>query len=393
MVFMMKMRVGSITLAYITTFLTNISFVIFLPDTSLSLVIGVMALSALVSGSTVSNNTAKILSKIASKENLRCLSQDSLTLFVFEQLTALIFLTGLFFMQSQWLPDLSSIELVSLILVSCTGALVAFARVNDKFFIGLNLVRAASAIARLIAVFWLVSVSALDWIPVAIIVSLAVPMSFALYFALSLRSSSKGINTINQSRLLIMLREYLWGIPVAVSRAFVKHGMVLASVNLLKADELRMFRFLLLPIDAFGKVFNAFLPLFFDRMFGYSIRLYPTLIIVVFGMVLATSWYFLANMYFGFGASALLTYTVYLMLNLTVYSVLPISWRAIYSEKAINIAIVVICSSLTTFLIFFLRTPSNINDILILLSIYSCIYIFGMVLLFRLESARGSIKS
>ena len=89
----MRTKIGSVVLVNAVAFVTNMLFVFFLPDSNLSLVIGAMALSALVSGSTVSNNTAKVLSKIAAKEDIGAISQDSLTLFVYEQLVASIIVT------------------------------------------------------------------------------------------------------------------------------------------------------------------------------------------------------------------------------------------------------------------------------------------------------------
>ena len=250
-------------------FVTNMLFVFFLPDSNLSLVIGAMALSALVSGSTVSNNTAKVLSKIAAKEDIGAISQDSLTL-VYEQLVASIIVTCFLLLQGDWLPELHQL---SWFFDSTFKqlALVAFARVTDQFFILFNLVRAASTIVRLVSVFWLVSFSAGDWIPLALIATLALPMSVALYFVICSRSIDADLHSESKHQPLLLLREYLWGLPVAASRAFMRHGVLLASIKLLSPDELRMFRFLLLPTDAFRKVFNSFLPLFFNRMFRYSI--------------------------------------------------------------------------------------------------------------------------
>ena len=198
-------------------------FVLFLPDANLSLVIGAMALSAFVSGSTVSNNTAKILSKVTAKEDIGSISRDSLTLFIYEQLAASLIVTCFLLLQGHWLPELHPIELVFLILLSSTGALVAFVRVTDQFFIIFNLVRAASTILRLVSVFWLISLSAADWIPLALIATLALPMSVSLYFVVCSRSTGADLSEPRHQPLLLF-REYLWGVPVAASRAFMNHG-------------------------------------------------------------------------------------------------------------------------------------------------------------------------
>ena len=385
----MRTKIGSVVLVNAVAFVTNMLFVFFLPDSNLSLVIGAMALSALVSGSTVSNNTAKVLSKIAAKEDIGAISQDSLTLFVYEQLVASIIVTCFLLLQGDWLPELHPIELVFLILLSSTGALVAFARVTDQFFILFNLVRAASTIVRLVSVFWLVSFSAGDWIPLALIATLALPMSVALYFVICSRSIDADLHSESKHQPLLLLREYLWGLPVAASRAFMRHGVLLASIKLLSPDELRMFRFLLLPTDAFRKVFNAFLPLFFDRMFRYSILLLPSVIIVAFAILLSSAWYFFGQAYLGFGGEAAGSFIFYVILNLTVYSVLPIAWRKIHNNKAMHTTLVVCTSVAVSLAFFWLALPNTVHGIFTMLSIYTLSYIVGMLILSRSEKSFG----
>lgn len=384
-------KVASIFLVHTVAFLSNLIFIFFLPDRELFHVIGAMALSGFVSGSTVSNNTAKIYSKISTKEDIQSLSHVSLILFACEQATAVVIIIVLLLVGFDWLPDLHAIELALLVFVSCTGALVAFTRVDDQFFILLNLVRAASTLTRLGVVFWLISHSADEWIPTAIIVSFAFPMGVALYCVLRSRSCGPAPDGALRQKSLLLMREYAWGIPVAISRAFINHGVLLTAVAFLNPDELRMFRFLLLPKDAFGKMLNALLPLFFDRMFRYSVRLLPSLGIMACAAALAAIWYTIGTAYFGFGWSAVLSFTIYLMLNLTVYSVLPISWRTIHRDKAINTTMVVFASSAVTFLVFWLAEPSNVDGILIALSTFSFCYIFGMLMVSRSELARTKL--
>ena len=93
------------------------------------------------------------------------------------------------------------------------------------------------------------------------------------------------------------------------------------------------FVFCCCPRMRFAKVFNAFLPLFFDRMFRYSILLLPSVIIVAFAILLSSAWYFFGQAYLGFGGEAAGSFIFYVILNLTVYSVLPIAWRKIHNNK------------------------------------------------------------
>lgn len=387
-----RIKAASILFAQGVGILTNMLFILFLPDDELYVVVGIMALSGLTSSAAVSNNTAKIYGKISTGEDIQKISRTALCLFGFEQLLAIFFILVLLTFGQTWAVDLTTIELALLVLVSCAGALVAFVRAKDKYFVLFNIIRSVSSLFRLAVVFLLITINAEEWIPLAIIVSLTFPMAAALLFTLKVGPPLSLDENRPLSKTYKLLHEYAWGIPVALSRSFINQGLILAAVELLNPDELRMFRFLLLPKDIIGRAFNAFLPLVFDRMMKYSIRLVPSIGVAAFAVAVAIIWYAIGNSLFSFGWSAATSFVIFLVLNFTVYSVLPIAWRNIHREKARDIAIVVLISTGMTALVFWATAPDSINLILIVMSVFSFCYIAGMLIVSRKQFRHPDIS-
>jgi hypothetical protein len=386
-----RIKAASILFAQGVGILTNMLFILFLPDDELYVVIGIMALSGLTSSAAVSNNTAKIYGKISTGEDIQKISRTALCLFGFEQLLAILFILVLLTFGQTWAVGLTTIELALLVLVSCAGALVAFVRAKDKYFVLFNIIRSVSSLFRLVVVFLLITINAEEWIPLAIIVSLTFPMAAALLFTIKVSLPLYLDENRPLSKPYILLHEYAWGIPVALSRSFINQGLILAAVELLNPDELRMFRFLLLPKDIIGRAFNAFLPLVFDRMMKYSIRLVPSIGVAAFAVAIAIIWYAIGNSLFSFGWSAATSFVIFLVLNFTVYSVLPIAWRNIHREKARDVAIVVLVSTGMTALVFWATAPDSINLILIVMSVFSFCYIAGMLIVSRKQFGQPDI--
>lgn len=381
-----KIRLASIALVQATGLVTTFAFVFFLPDDDLTLVVGVMALAGLISSTAVSNNTAKVYATINAKNDVRRLTNLTLLLFAFEQWLALSLASLFWLFGSQWIVGLGGLELVLLAMAACSGALNAFVKCDARMFVLFNVVRSITTLLRLALVFLALWGQVPELVPAVIIASFAVPLLFGL--GVTWRTRAGAVKPIEPQPLVAMrlLREYAWGIPVALSRAFVNQGLILAAVELLRPDELRMFRFLLMLKEGIGKQFNALLPLLFDRMYGYRLKLLPSVGFAAAALTVAVAWYAIGDYVFGFGFSALGEFAIFQMLNMTVYSVLPITWRTIFRDKAVYITAVVIASCGVAYAVFWVIAPKSVDQIFIAWSAFLLCYILGMLVVARQEN-------
>lgn len=385
-----KIRGASIGLVLASGLVSTFAFVFFLPDDDLILVLGMMALAGLISGTVVSNNTAKIYAIINAKSDVRRITNVTLLLFAFEQCLALS-LAGFFWLfGSQWVGGIGALELVLLAMAGCSGALNAFVKFDAQTFVLFNVVRSITTLLRLVFVFLALWGQVPELVPGVIIVSLAAPLLFGLGVAWRARAgAAKPIET-EPVVAMRLLGEYVWGIPVALSRAFVNQGLILAAVELLHSNEIRMFRFLVILKEGIGKFFNALLPLVFDRMYGYRLKPLASAGIAATAAAMAMAWYAIGDYVFGFGWSALVEFLIFMMLNLTVYSVLPITWRTIFQNKAMHITVIVIASCGVAYSVFWIIAPKAVDQILIVWSAFLLSYIVGILVLARQESRQGA---
>jgi hypothetical protein len=383
----MSARALSIALAHGSGLIATLSFVFFLPEADFVAVTAAVSLAGMISGTVVSNNTAKIYVGMNAGYGMRNLVNVTLRLLYFEQLAALVFSGAFILLGGRWLDTLSAVEVLLLGLGSSFGALIAFTKFDDRAFVRFNLVRSVSTLLRLALVHWAARAGLSGAIPAIIIITFVFPFLYGVIIIVSARRASKPCPVDIGLSVPIVLREYLFGLPVAVSRAFFNHGVLVIATQTLSGDALRMFRFLLLPKDMFGRTFNAVLPLVFDRLYEYRPRLMPGLGIVFLATIVALGWYLTGMLALGFDGSAAATYTIYLTLNLAVYSVFPVVWRTIHRNKAIHQMTVVLTATGTALLTVWLLPPISIEAILITLSVYTGTYLAGTLLLGRLEVA------
>lgn len=381
----MRARAFSIALVQVTGLITTLSFVFFLPDADFVVVTAAVSLSGMISGAVVSNNTAKIYACINTGCGRRDLVDITVRLLVFEQLTALVFSCALIIFGGQWIDTLSAFEIVLLGLGSSFGALIAFTKFDHRAFVRFNLVRAAATMLRLALVHLAARAGVSGAIPTIIIITFTLPFLYGGFIIAAARRAAEPVAPLQA--FSVAAREYLFGLPVALSRAFFNHGILLLATKTLSAEALRMFRFLLLPRDIFGRIFNAILPLVFDRLYEYRPRLFPGLGIVTLAVIVALGWYLAGMTALGFDGSAVASFALYSALTLTVYSVLPVVWRTIHRDKTVHQMTVVLIATGMATLTGWLFAPTSVEAILIILSVYTGTYLTGMLLLAHFEEA------
>ena len=91
---------------------------------------------------------------------------------------------------------------------------------------------------------------------------------------------------------------------------------------------------------------------------------------------LCSAWYFVGQAYLGFGGEAAGSFIIYVILNLTVYSVLPIAWRKFITTKpAYNFGCLHVCCSVTFFLASFTHGSRYIHHAQYVYPLLHCWYV------------------
>lgn len=363
----------------------NLAFVALLPDEHLGMVIATLAIAGLISGAAASNCTAKIYATINADPGLGFLSSLTLLLFVFEQLLAQLLVLAAVAFESIWPTGISWYQLSLLAIAASSGTVVAFVKFKDRWFVLLNIFRILATLARVGLILWLAYSDEVDLIVPVVIVTFAMPSFFALSATLIVARKHSGNGRRAPLAPWRTLREYLLGVPVAASRAFVNQGLIVVSVALLNASDLRMFRFLLIPKDVISRLFNAALPLVFDQLYAYQPDWKRLAAIGLGALAIASIWYAVGAYLFSFGAGALLAFAIFMALNMMVYSFLPVVWRAIYRNQASRNTAVVLTSVSVFGTLFWSFQPRSVAGILYVMCVYLTCYLVGTFMMARSE--------
>lgn len=385
-------RLLSIAAVQISGFVSTLCFLLWLDDRAIMLVLAAVAYAGMVSGTVASNNTTKIYAGIANSADRRLISVLTFRLFAFEQLLAISVAILVPFLGLEGLQSLDVVVLVLLASFSSNAAVIAFTKHRERDFVRFNYLRVVATLLRLGLVFLAADLGRIDLIPAVIAASAAPPYLAGLWmlwrtYRASLRIEPTGTGTITATALLI--REYVLGIPAALARSFINHGLMIAVVETLPENAVRMFRFLLLLKDVISRFFNAALPLIFDRMYLYRVRFRLIVIITMNSLVVSVIWYTIGIMAISQDWSALPAYVVLFAFNMLSYVALPFVWRAIHHNKAIMSTSVVLLSAGVSVLAYWLQPPGDVSGFLFVMSLFYITW-FGCMLILSCADQRAN---
>lgn len=385
----MNPRSISVAAVLVVGLISNLVFVVFLPEQFLPVVIGAMAISGLISGTAASNNTTKLYSTINARVSIPSVIRLTLLLFVFEQVLGQLLVFVAIVFGDVWSNSFTWRQLALLAMAASCGSLRAFAKFDDGVFVWVNIMRVILTIARVGLIFLLIDLGAETMIFPVIVGSLGLLAVFLLVTTLfAWRMHSKDELGL-PIRVYQVLTEYLWGLPVAMSRAFINQGLIVAAVALLSPAELRMFRFLLIPKDIIARLFNAALPLIFDRMYEHKPSGSRMSVIALGSLATSLMWYGIGALLLGFHWSAGPAFALFMVLHLTAFSLLPLVWRAIYGNRASRNTIVVVTATGIMGSCFWFVQPHSISSILLVMCAFLICYIPGTLLMGRGEHAES----
>lgn len=383
-------RLLSIAAVQISGFVSTLCFLLWLDDRAIILVLAAVAYAGMVSGTVASNNTTKIYAGITNSANRRLISVLTFRLFAFEQLLAILVAIMVPLLGLEGLQSLGIVTLILLASFSSSAAVAAFTKHRERDFVRFNYLRVAATLLRLGLVFLAADFGRIDLIPAIIAASAALPYLAGLWmlwrtYRASLRIEPTGTGTISSTALLI--REYALGIPAALARSFINHGLMIAVVETLPEGAVRMFRFLLLLKDVISRFFNAALPMIFDRMYLYRVRFHPVMIITMSALVVSAIWYTIGVMAIKYEWSALPAYVVLFAFNMLNYALMPFVWRAIHRNRAIMSMSVVLLSAGVTVLAYWLQPPGDVSGFLFVMSLFYITW-FGCMLILSCADQR-----
>lgn len=375
-------RLASIVTVQAIGLISNISFLFFLPDNALVIVVAVISAFGVVSAAVSSNVTAKIYAGTSSRDNSGDLSKLTLRLLFLEQVAALVVCSVLLNLNLVAFEGIEPHELYLLGVFASCASLSAFTKYKDTTLIKLNYIRAVASASRTILIHILVFVGLLDYVIVVVIVSL-VPV-FLYVLNVTLKVSQKSESGLRLSPW-VTTREYVFGVPASLIRSVFDQGVTLVALEVLNPQDLRIFRFLILPRDIFNRLFNAALPVIFNSLYAYSLNVRQTFLILFGVAAMAVLWYWMSVLMLGSGWGSVLSFMLYLSLNAAVYSVLPIMWRVVYKNRAGYTLLAICFTALVSGFVYLMILPQSISGIFFVMSSYSLSYIVAMCVIMRME--------
>ena len=386
-------RVLSIAAVQITGALTTFLFLVLLADADVVVVVTAMSIAGMISGTVASNNTTKIFTHLSGRQDIGDVVALTLRLFWAEQVLAVAMALAVSYAGLEVLDSFSTIEILLFAILSSNGALIAFCKFRHRVFILMNCLRVVGTLFRLAAVLAVARAGHSEWIPEIIIVSLALPFGFSLFAGLGVNwRTGRGTGRVGPAGdMRVTLREYLFGLPGALIRSFMTKGvLVLAAANLTE-DALRMFRFLLMPAEIIGRLFNSALPIVFDRLFAHQLRLGQSAVVLAASVSLALVWFWIGERTFAAaGWSAAPSYVAFLALNASVYAFLPVVWRAVYRNRAF-LGMSAVLSAGAVALMFLWQLPLEaMRDFFIVMNAYTLTYLVGVGLIGRSKVGQPS---
>ncbi|GAA4226582.1 hypothetical protein GGQ68_004809 [Sagittula marina] len=382
--FRVKPLVASIVAVQVASFVANLSFVTFLPDMAMVTVVAVMSLFGVISAGVSSNITAKIYSHTAAGDDPSQLARMALRLLLMEQVAAVAVALFLPLLGLEALKEVATWQLFLLALLASNASTLAFTKYRNRYLLRLNLVRATVTITRAAVIHAVAALGAAQLIIPIIIMSLVPTFGYPLLVAL--RQACTVTSAKMPVPLGVSLREYLLGIPVSVIRSITNQGMVILAVEVLSPQDLRLFRFLLLPKDIFNRLFNAALPIVFDKLYLYRLDRRVTLGIMCGSAVIGALWFWIGLETIGGTWQPVGVFVVFLALNATVYSVLPIMWRTVHRNRAGLNIIATLATAGLTLVTYLLVRPQGLQGLFGLMSVYYLSYILAMLVIYRLET-------
>lgn len=380
-----KTLITSILAVQLSGFAATLSFVLLLPDSALVVVVAVMSLFGVIAAGVSSNITAKVYSHTNEGDDPALLAQMALRLLCFEKLAALVVVLGITILGLEALRQVHWLELLLLALLANPSSTSAFAKHRDVYLIRLNYIRVATTVLRAGAIHAAVWLGVVGLVPVIVIASLAPIFGYALAVTLACASTPPAAPA-SVMPWPVALREYLLGVPVSLVRSAFNQGVILLAVEILSPQDLRIFRFLLLPRDMFTRIFNAALPIVFDKMYLYRLTTVVTGGIMVSAAGLGAAWFWLGTLLVGSAWQPLVAYMAFLAFYATVYSVLPVMWRAVYRNRALQNMLGIFFTASLTAVTYFLLQPNSLQGIFAVISLYYLGYILSMLVIFRFES-------
>lgn len=364
-----------------------LSYTLFLPDEVLVLVLSILAYNGLISAFVASNNTAKIyaaITNLGASNRLPCLT---LRLFIFEQGMATIVAIIIIFYWLESLAQINPLFLISLAVFSSSAAVTAYTRHQDTDFVRYNYIRGVTNFVRVIIVFWLVAFTHTDQIPALFVIS----AGFVYFVGLTMLGKGFRENRSTRSQenlpwsVPVLIREYILGLPAAGARSLITSGVMLAVIETLPESSARLFRFLLLPKDIFGRFFNAFLPLTFSRLFQTTFRFSTASILIAVFLPVSFGWYGIGVLISGAGWSDSIAYCFFFASSFLVYGLMPFVWRTIHRNQAVLSTAVVLAATIGAGGLYAAMPPTTIAGFLNVITIYYVIWIALMMTFLKLD--------
>lgn len=375
-----NLKSATVALAQSLGLLGTLLFLTLLPDSVLLSVVEVLAFSGLVSATTASNNTAKVYTLLSKKHDASRLASISLQLFIFEQVFAQLMVSTMLFAALNLFVGFEVWELVMIASMSSMGALNAFTKYDDGVFVRFNLIKSAALVFRVLGVFGAVSFQVESAVVPVIVASFSLPFLYGLFLVGFDISRGRQLCDASENSKLLLLREYLWGIPVAMARALFSQGLILTAVNNLEPDGVRTFRYLTMPREILAKLFNSFLPIFFDRLFHSKVNILDQWKLITLSTIFALFWFGLGFLVFQFDLVNFPNFLVYCVLSTLNFSVLPMVWRQLQKSRAVFNAIATAFASVSAGLSYYLFTPASVSQIFSVMNLFMLCYVGGVAI-------------
>ncbi|QFI63993.1 hypothetical protein D0Y83_12480 [Qipengyuania flava] len=364
------------------SFVSALLLVTMLADHPLQYAIALLAFAGFVSGAAASNTTARIYANLKHAVNPESIARLALLLFCFEQVCSLLLTSIVIVVFAPMTNFVTPLQAILLGASASSGSLLAFSKYNAKALTRLNYFRGSIVVLRTTLILAAASWGKGEAIFAIVFISFSLPTIFSLFLTLHLFIKGRSTDVVEQTggsqsaeSAVKVLREYAFGVPVAIARAFVNQGLIIVAVSILSADELRIFRFLLIPKDLVNRTFNALLPLTFDRLYDSRPNRNRLLVIGFGAVALSCLWYVGGAIVLEYGYFDLLAFGVFMVMNLAVYTVLPIIWRAIYADRALQNMAVVLFSLGALLGAGWISRPETVSGIFVLMSVYLLCYI------------------
>lgn len=297
-------------------------------------VVFVLSFSGLISAVAASNNSSMIFSSMAEADDEVVVRYIAIRLFRAEQVSALLAGSiGLLVINS--LDTEFHGEPLALLfcgIVSSNTAALAYSKVSDEVFVGVQFFRLAGVILRTILLVTVFLIGKPGLLEEAVILAFSIPYIGAVK---ALLQRPGGHADIDKSSFNTLIREYVLGVPSALIRSIANSGVLLFSTSVLSPEDVRTFRFLYLPREYFGRLFGMLLPLTFSSIYRHVLSV-KTLILASLVSVFAFGATFVAvNWALGVGGVPVFLYLAWGALVGAAYAVSSLQWKDVYHGKQV----------------------------------------------------------